>query len=274
MEDSRVLVRSVFALKVLHPRAARWSRSALAAMAGAFFAGVPFPAHADEGEICLADSIQGQVLRKSGRLLRAHEHFAACAREACDAPIRDKCAAWLRESDAETPRVVLRVVDDRGATLPVRLVHVDGVETRIDGPVALDPGRHTVRADFAGRTGAIDLDAAPSTREAKVVVDLRATRLERPIPAATYVFGGAAIVGAAVATAFGVSALVQKGHLEACAPFCPSDRRAPLERATLAADVSGGLAIAAALGAAIVYLARPTVSREVRVGAEGVSWTF
>ena len=108
------------------------------------------PARADDGEICLASSIQGQVLRQSGRLLRAREHLAECAKDKCDLAMRERCAAWLKDAEAKTPRLLLTIEDDRGQALPLADVHVDGMLTSAR-EVELDPGRHVVRADFAGR---------------------------------------------------------------------------------------------------------------------------
>jgi hypothetical protein len=239
-------------------------------------AATPAPAAADE--ICLASSIEGQVLRRSGRLLRARELFVECARDVCEKPMRERCALWRSEVEARTPHLSLRVNDDRGLPVPGAQLHVDGQEVTLAPGAAtlleVDPGKHVARANFAGRRELAEVDVTEGTRSLALTLDLR-TRLDtRPTPALVYGLGATFGAAAIAFGIFGTSALVQAGHLGDCQPYCAADRKAPFDTAVVGSDVSAGLGAAALLGAVIVYLARPTVTREVRVSSRGVAWDF
>ena len=229
-----------------------------------------------EDEICLASSIEGQVLRRSGRLLRARELFAGCARDACEKPMRDRCVGWLHDAEAHTPRLTLRVNDDRGTPLPGAQVHLDGLEVTLppSTPLEVDPGKHVVRADFAGRRELAEVDVTEGVRPVTLTLDLRSRVEARPAPKLAYGLGAASGVAAIAFAVFGTSALVQAGHLDACRPYCAAERKAPFDAAVIGADISAGVGAAALLGAVIVYLARPTVTREVRVSSRGIAWDF
>jgi hypothetical protein len=230
-------------------------------------------ARADDAEICLSSSIQGQVLRQSGRLLRAREHLAECAKDTCEATMRERCATWLKDAEAKTPKLFIVVVDDAGQTLSRADVHLDGTLTQ-ERRVEVDPGKHVLRADFAGQRAILEVDANAPTQEARLVLDLRKRVDERPVPPWVVGLGIAAGVSAASLGAFGTSALVQSNHLRACEPYCPESRKAPLQTAIVGADVSLGALAVTLLAGTVLYLARPTVSREVRVTASGASWAF
>jgi hypothetical protein len=236
----------------------------------------PPPAGADE--ICLASSIEGQVLRRSGRLLQARELFAECARDACERPMRERCALWRSEAEARTPRLSLRVNDDRGVPLPGAQLHVDGQEVTLPRDAAtvleVDPGKHVARADFGGRRELAEVDVALGTRSLTLTLDLRSRVDSRPTPSLAYALGATFGAAAVAFGIFGTSALVQAGHLSDCQPYCAADRKAPFDTAVIGSDVSAGIGAAALLGAVIVYLARPTVTREVRISSRGVAWDF
>ncbi len=268
--------RSCFALTRIALVGAAGAAGAAAFLVPARAKAAPPAAPADE--ICLASSIEGQVLRRSGRVLRARELFTECARDACEKPMRERCSGWLREAETATPRLALRVNDDRGLPLPGAQLHVDGREVALaPAPTTLlevDPGKHVVRADFAGRRELVELDVTDGTRSLRLTLDLRTQVPARPTPPAVYALGATFGAAAIAFTVLGTSALVQAGHLDSCQPYCAADRKAPFDTAVIGADVSAAVGAAALLGAVIVYLARPTVTREVRVSSRGLAWDF
>lgn len=180
--------------------------------------------------------------------------------------MRASCAAWLRESTTDTPRLRLRIEDDRGAALSDAVVHLDGAVTDVSHVVEVDPGKHVTTADFAGRRGLTEFSAHKGDQDVLVMIDLRDKVQSRPTPVATYVLGGVTVAAAIALAAFGGSALAQSGDLSACSPYCAPDRRGSLNTVMIGADVSLGISAAALLATVIVYVARPTVVREVRLG--------
>jgi hypothetical protein len=90
----------------------------------------------------------------------------------------------------------------------------------------------------------------------------------RPIPTATYVFGGLALAAASVGAFFAVTGLAdrnEKAQLRAdggCAPTCTSEEIDSTKRSFLIADIGFGTAVASAGLATLFYLTRPVVLPE------------
>jgi hypothetical protein len=233
------------------------------------------PASADEAsDLCFADSIEGQVLRDHGKLTKAAPHLEQCAQPQCEEAMRTRCAQWLSDVRKEVPVVAVRVVDDRGEAVPGAVVRLDGTVVDASATFPLDPGRHELRAAFAGRDAIVTFDTRPGSQEVQAVVDLRKKVFERPISTPAYVAGGVALAGLIAFGALGAASLVEVGHLSSCTPYCEASSRPPLVATQDTADVALGVGVAGALAATILYLARPTVAKEIRIGAGGVSWAF
>jgi hypothetical protein len=232
-------------------------------------------AFADEtSDLCLAGSLQGQILRSHGRLTLAREHLEECARPECEEAMRTRCAQWLGEVRAEIPILAVHVVDDRRGPIAAAVVHLDGSLVDASQPFPVDPGRHEVRADYAGRRAVVTVDTRPGEQEVVPQLDLRSSVPERPVSTATFVSGAVSLAGFVALAAFGTAALVQQGSLSQCMPFCDSSHRGSLEAFEDAADIGLGVGIAGLLAGTIFYLTRPTVAKEVRIGARGVAWDF
>jgi hypothetical protein len=236
----------------------------------------PPPARADEtSDMCLADSIEGQVLKRLGRLTRAREHLEQCAEAACEDAMRVRCARWRDEVRAATPVLVIRTVDDEGTPIGDAAVRLDGALIDPSGAVPVDPGPHELRAEHAGRRFVTTLEPKAGPQSVVATIDLRSSVPTRPTPTLFYFLGGASTVGLLAFGALSIAAQVQANHLDAtCKPFCDTTDRPALVTTEVGADVGLGIGVAAALAATVVYLVRPVVSKEVRLTDNGLSVAF
>jgi hypothetical protein len=231
------------------------------------------PASAGSTDDHKALMIAGQVMRNNGRLLRAREMLATCASDACaDADqdcegVRAYCKGKLAEVEPEIPSLAIHVEDDRG--LPVRdaAVLVDTLPVDVALPVDVDPGRHLVRATYAGRTATTEVDAArdAKARAVRVRIDLRREVTQRPVP--WYVAGFGVLAGVATLTAvgFAAAAQAQASNLAYCNPTCDPKYQGLFTATTVTVDVALGVAVASALAATFAYLLRPSHKHTVHV---------
>src|SRR5215472_8320471 len=147
----------------------RGSSAAMLAAACLTFAG---GARADEdSDLCFADSIEGQVLRAHGHLIRAREHLALCARPVCEEHMRQRCAEWLTQVEPTIPVLRLQVQDDRGTSLPSAIVRLDGAVVDPASPIPVDPGPHELRADYANRRTVVSIKPSPGAQTQVVSID-------------------------------------------------------------------------------------------------------
>lgn len=92
---------------------------------------------------CLTAPVDGQKLRRAGKLLEARKSFTFCARDACPREVVQACTRWEHELEASVPSVVLGARDDAGRDVTAR-VAIDGGEPVDLGlrALELDPGEH------------------------------------------------------------------------------------------------------------------------------------
>jgi hypothetical protein len=84
----------------------------------------------------------------------------------------------------------------------------------------------------------------------------------RPIPTLDYVLGGIAVAGALGFAGFALWGFNERNNLEStCRPVCSASQVNETHTKFIIADISLGVAAAAALAAGGVYLARPTETR-------------
>lgn len=229
------------------------------------------PARADDTEdMCIASSLEGQVLQRAGRLERARARYAECARPECvPARTAGPCASWQAAVTPRIPQIEVRVVDDLGQPLPAAEVLLDGATLAVRA-TSVDPGHHVVRASFAGRTAQRELDVKEGTAPVvELRVDLTRRVPERPTPTWVFFTGGLALVGFATAGVLGATTLATERDLEACRPWCDPSRRSDLTAPAFGADVALGVGLVATVATAVGYLIRPTRERVERVTAEG-----
>jgi hypothetical protein len=219
--------------------------------------------------------IAGQVMRNNGRLVRAHELLTTCAADACTEEadkecedIRVYCLAKAEDVKREVPSVVVRVTDDRALVIGDATVRIDSSAVDITKPIALDPGRHVVRAAFAARTRTIDFEAHAHDQNMPLTlaIDLRERVPARPVPWYTIALAITSGVAAASAASFGIATQTQANALSFCYPgSCDPSREGLFLGTAIATDVSLGVLAAAALATLVTYLVRPTVFRTVHI---------
>ncbi len=243
------------------------------------------PAYAQEKAwvlACVDASDQGQVLRDKGHLREARAAFAKCGAKQCPSEIAADCGAWLQETEARMPSVVVVVRDAMAKDVDDARIAIDGIDvgekTAQGRSVELDPGRHVARA--SGPWGHVDLPFVLREREKgrQIAIVLpsqgstRQTSAARPVPMSTFVFGGAAVVFAGLGIGFGASSLSQYSDLKATCPTCSDASRDAVRYHTVLADVSLGLGIVSAALATIIYLTRPEVPK--RMATVGLPLAF
>jgi hypothetical protein len=239
----------------------------LAALAALLWTG---PAWAIDKAECKAAAEEGQALRDTARLGDARARFAVCAQAECPEPIRGDCADWLEQVDARRPSLVLTARNARGEDLVDVRVSSDGRELsrRLDGAeVALDPGAYTLRFEAAGLAPVeLRVVVADGQKRRPVQAIFAAPDVARAAPTpppdvstpvAPWVLIGVAGAGLAV---FGVMQGVARSELsdleEGCGVdrTCPDEERDPVRMKFVVSGVALGVAGAAALGAAALWL--------------------
>jgi hypothetical protein len=93
---------------------------------------------------CFASPLEGQKLRRAGKLLDARQQFVTCSHRTCPAEIVRACVRWKGEVDAAIPSVVLAAQDAQGRDLTEVQVSIDGKPPADVSALAieLDPGTH------------------------------------------------------------------------------------------------------------------------------------
>jgi hypothetical protein len=270
-------IDSSIADRVLQVRVAFGARVVIHAVVGLMVV----PAYAQEKAwvlTCVDASDRGQVLRDKGNLREARVAFAKCGAKQCPAEIAADCGAWLQETEARMPSVVVVVRDAMAKDVDDARIAIDGVDvgekTAQGRSVELDPGRHVARA--SGAWGHVDLPFVLREREKgrQIAIVLPSQSPERqssagqpsagrPVPMSTFVFGGAAVVFAGLGIGFGASSLAQYSDLKATCPSCSDASRDAVRYHTVVADVSLGLGVVSAALATILYLTRPEVPKRM-----------
>ena len=213
-------------------------------------------------QACVDAATRGQIQRDDGRLAAAFEAFTECAQASCPQAVRQSCVEWLAGVQAMRPRITVRLADpDDSASL-----HIDGSPAAFGDPVALDPGGHVVRVEAAGRPPFTE-DVALTAGERRTIIVRRpesprpepAETIARPTPPAVWALGAVAALGVASWATFGILARSETDRLVAeCAPACSIDDRDSAFRMAVIADVSLGVSVLAAAGAAYLFFTRPS----------------
>ncbi|WP_394837689.1 hypothetical protein LVJ94_12335 [Pendulispora rubella] len=236
-------------------------------------AATPVAAYAADTNVCVSSYEQSQSLRKGGKLRDARQRALECARDTCPAVLSRDCQRWITELDNSIPTVIFDVRGLAGEELTQVTVFLDGkkVVDRLDGKALdVDPGTHT----FKFVPGGALKDA---TRESTIVIregekyrkvsasfedksiSAQAANKSRPVPVATWVFGGIGVAGLAAGTFFALSGNSKKSDLDQCKPQCnPSDVDS-MSRNYAIADIAFGVGVISGVAAVYLYLTRPTV---------------
>jgi hypothetical protein len=237
-----------------------------------------------EADACFTAAERAQPLMKEKRFREARADLEMCARDVCPRVARTDCRDWLSEVAREQPSIVIAAHEVN----PQREVRdVTGVRAIIDGgitidkvdaaPISLDPGRHRVRIE---RTGLEPLEqnvevregeksrvlsfywqtawVAPAQTDGTQSATTSAAPTVRPTPASVYVLGALGLAAAGVGTYLEVSGLSKRSSLYACKPSCSQSSVDDALSLTRGGDVTLGVSAALFVGAAVIYIARPS----------------
>jgi hypothetical protein len=126
---------------------------ALATLAGSPRARADGPPNTSKHE-CVEANEAGQDLQQAGKLLGARAKLAVCVTSTCPGPVREDCAARLRDIDKAMPSILFEFTDANGNGVPGVAVTLDGARLA-DGvagkPIEVDPGEHLFRFEATGR---------------------------------------------------------------------------------------------------------------------------
>jgi hypothetical protein len=244
------------------------------------------PTVAEQKAACASGFEQAQVLRQSAKLKASRLELLKCVQAVCSRPVQEQCTRWLADIEPATPSVVIAATVEGQDSTDVQ-VEMDGepLPNALGGTaVELDPGPHVVRftyqdyplveKDFVLREGEKLRKLKVSFKRATAAAPTAAAlpqpapapapvATHRPVPVAAWALGSVALVGVGAFAYLGASAQSRRTQLEqVCSPDCAESDVSSLHTRLIAADVSLGVGIAALLGAAIVYGARPSVPVE------------
>jgi hypothetical protein len=240
---------------------------------------------ADDKKACLASYERSQELRRQGGLKAAKDQFALCARPSCPKALSGDCTKWLEEVNNTIPTVVVEGRDTSGGETVSVKVSVDGqvVAERLDGrSIEVDPGMHTFRYEYGGKTLEEKLVIREGERNRKVTANFAPAstkpepdkgptkaaerpaataapiRYERPVRPITYAAGGFALAGFAGFAFFGLQGKSKASDLKgSCAPNCTDDQVKPLKTSYLIGDIFLGVGVVSVGVAALSYALRP-----------------
>lgn len=248
----------------------------LVALVALATAGPPAIARADDADACLQAPVEGQKLQREGKLLRARERFAACARQTCPAEIVQDCTRWTRQVEDALPSIVVAARDGAGRDVLDVRVAIDG-----EAPVPttaraldLDPGAHKL---VFSRDGSAPVDKDVFVREGEKNREVVATfanlvpappppeppppvPFERPIPTAAWIVGGVGVLGVVSFTTFGILGVSERSSHH-CDVGCATSDKEAVDTKFRVADVSLAVGVIALGIATWIFLARPTATR-------------
>lgn len=237
---------------------------------------------------CLEAHKNAQELKQSSKLIETQAQLLICSSGSCPGAIISDCGNWITELEQLTPSMVFEIRVDGKEALDAA-VFVDGqpVADRAHA-LKVNPGRHSVRVEVPSfepreqdvvlpegqRLRLISVEFTSPRREPAPAPAPVAPRpppvTERPTPIVVYPLLALGIAGLGSFGAFTVLGKSEQSDLEeACAPGCQDSDLKQMKRWYLIGDVSAGVGAAALIGAAVVYLTRPT--KEVDRAASGLS---
>lgn len=235
-------------------------------------------ASADDTEkvACMAAHGDAQVLRKANHLRAARAKLETCAMSTCPALIASDCTQWLADVEQQQSSIVVAANDAAGRPIVDASVSIDGkvVATKLDGTaIDVDPGEHELGVRSSEGESSVQRIVARESEKARLVrIQLpvhgrssmlhQATPSVRRIPAASWVLGGVALAAAIPWGVFGVLGLTEKADLDStCKGTCSLPSIDDVRRDFNVADIAGGVALAAIVGAVLVAILAPSRSR-------------
>jgi hypothetical protein len=223
---------------------------------------------------------------REGDLRTALVFYESCAVDSCANPARRSCEARAMRLELDAPSVVPLAQSAAGEPLVDAQVTMDGklLASRLDGrAVAVEPGLHefvfskdgevigklrTVVAQGQRNRELWMTEPAPEPepqrlptialrRETAATVSAPRAAIARGESSGSvmpYVLGGTALLGGGAYALLSTWARDDNQKLDACAPNCPKESVQHIRTLYLAADISLGVAIAAAVGSVATIL--------------------
>jgi hypothetical protein len=240
-------------------------------------------ARAQSKDECLNAFDQAQHLRSDGKLIEARDRLQVCGSARCPAPVRADCLQWENDVLAALPTVTFAAVDPSGRDLLDVAVSVDGlrVAERLDArQIPLDPGVHAVRFESRGgevREEQVVVRAGERNRVVRVTLGSTAvaTATQASVPPADHggppatsrhvpwlvpVLAGVGVASLTAAALLYFPVVSRVDQMRGtCAPACSQSEVDSLMVRRDASWVVAGVGAAALVGAAVVFLLRPTV---------------
>lgn len=229
----------------------------------------------------------------AGHLRDAQSIYQNCAIDSCSNPVRQSCEAKLFRLELDVPSVVPLAKDAAGEPLVDARVTMDGAElsSHLDGRAfSVDPGLHQFVWSSGGsvigservviaqgqrnRELMMAMTPAPvapqpmAANEAETLVkpaSVARHQAELPVPRAAtaanhgsvsltpYVLGGTALLGAGAYALLSSWARGDNAALGRCSPNCAQASVSHVRTLYLAADISLGVAAAAAIGSIATF---------------------
>jgi predicted ribosome-associated RNA-binding protein Tma20 len=261
-------------------------------------------ANADPARDACFNAYEGaQRLRKSGELVASQSEVTRCASSKCPAFVTKDCVRWSHELERVIPSVVFVARSGEGRDLVDVTVTVDGktVAKTLDGrAIDLDPGAHTIRYEWKGKSQEKQIVLAETEKGRRVEMVLGAKaepektegsslpsnngvdkkpaeekRDEKPgeskpfAPVASLVLGSVGVLGVLGFAGFGIAGKVAQG----CAPKCTPAQVSTLRTRFAIADVSGAIGLLALGGAFIFWaLETPAPARKAALSLKTLSF--
>jgi hypothetical protein len=240
---------------------------------------------------CVGAHHDAQELRKAGKLVEAGKKLAICASASCPGAIVSDCGTWTSELEQATPSMTFEIEVD-GRVAGAAKVSVDGLAIADwSHPVVVDPGSHLVRVEASSfepheetifmaeghrmRLVSVKFETTKPTPRPSGSPERKPSLPEdapRPVPVVVYpLLAGAGVGLAGFAVFAGLGRAKQSELQNRCEPRCTTSDLAPMKTEYLVGDIALGVGAAALVGAAVVYLTRPsqesTVSSSVSFSA-------
>jgi hypothetical protein len=250
-------------------------------------------------DACFSAYESAQRLRKNGELVASQTEVTRCASSKCPAFVTKDCVRWSQELERTIPSVVFIARNAEGRDLVDVAVAVDGkaTATTLDGrAVALDPGAHTIRYVWKGKSqekkillaeaekgrrvemvldgkpNSAPTDTAPAdttrgpTQKPPTTADEKLDEGKPFAPVGSLILGSVGVLGVLSFVGFGVAGKIAEGCEAKCTPAEVSTMRSRY----VIADVTGAIGLVA-LGGAIVWWVLDKAPEPTRKTA--LSWT-
>jgi hypothetical protein len=245
-------------------------------------------------EQCFSSHEQSQVDMRKGQLMSARSSLLVCSRPQCPPLLRSDCLEWYTDVERSIPSVVFAARRGQKDLFDVK-VTMDGklLTQALDGRAhEMDPGRHKFKVESGdlepierevlvsrGEKGRLITFEFPIPESERLAMERamggpgqRAPEpkvpMHRPVPVATYILAGTAVVLAGAGGVVGFLGKKQHDDFKktpdegGCAPYCEKEDADSVRTKLITADVLFATGAATATIALFTYLLRPEVPIE------------